>query len=79
MSKVNVTELRQNLPAYLVEVQKGREIEVTSRGKVIARIVAGAKPTKQARARLLAARKRCRIGDVLSPTGAAWNAERDRS
>ena len=79
MSKVNVTELRQNLPAYLVEVQKGKEIEVTSRGKVIARIVAGSETHDQARARLLAARKRCRIGDVLSPPGAAWDAERDRS
>ena len=79
MSKVNVTELRQNLPAYLVEVQKGKEIEVTSRGKVIARIVPGVQTQDEARARLVAARKRCRIGDVLSPTEAAWNAERDRS
>lgn len=79
MPKVNVTELRQNLPAYLVEVQKGKEIEVTSRGKVIARIVAQGDAQEQARARLHAARKRCRIGDVLSPSGAVWNAERDRS
>ena len=79
MSKVNVTELRQNLPAYLVEVQKGKEIEVTSRGKVIARIVAQGDAQEQARERLHAARKRCRIGDVLSPSGAVWNAERDRS
>lgn len=79
MPKVNVTELRQNLPAYLAEVQKGGEIEVTSRGKVIARIVAGTETHDEARARLVAARKRCRIGDVLSPTGAAWDAERDRS
>ena len=74
--KVNVTELRQNLPAYLVEVQKGREIEVTSRGRVIARIVAGGDPQQEARERLLAIRKHCHVGDVLSPTGAQWNAER---
>ena len=79
MPKVNVTELRQNLPAYLAEAQKGKEIEVTSRGKVIARIVAESDTHEHARARLLAARKHCRIGDVLSPTGAAWDAERDRS
>lgn len=74
--KVNVTELRQNLPAYLVEVQKGKEIEVTSRGRVIARIVAGGDPHQEARERLLAVRKHCHIGDVLSSTGAQWNAER---
>ena len=79
MPKVNVTALRQNLPAYLVDVQKGKEIEVTSRGKVIARIVPGSETHDDARARLLAARRRCRIGDILSPTGTAWNAERDRS
>ena len=72
---VNVTELRQNLPAYLADAQQGREIEVTSRGKVIARIVAGGDASQEARERLLAARKRCRIGDVLSPTGAKWEAE----
>ena len=74
--KVNVTELRRNLPAYLVEVQKGREIEVTSRGKVIARIVAGGDPQQEARERLRAIRKHCHVGDVVSPTGAQWDAER---
>jgi prevent-host-death family protein len=73
---VNVTELRQNLPAYLAEVKKGYEIEVTSRGRVIARIVAGGDHHEAARERLLAARKHCRVGDVASPTGAKWDAER---
>jgi len=50
MSKVNVAELRRNLPAYLVAVQKGKEIEVTSRGRVIARILAGTETHEQARA-----------------------------
>jgi prevent-host-death family protein len=79
MTKVNVTELRQNLPAYLAEAQKGREIEVTSRGKVIARIVPESGAHERARARLLAARKRCRVGDVVNPTGARWDAELDPS
>lgn len=73
---VNVTELRQNLPAYLAQVKKGKEIEVTSRGKVIARIVAGGDPHHEARERLLAIRKHCTVDDVVSPTGAKWNAER---
>lgn len=75
-SAVNVTELRQNLPTYLAEVRKGGEIEVTSRGKVIARIVAGVDPRLAARERLLAARKHCHVGDVLSPVGMEWDAER---
>lgn len=38
MSKINVTELRQHLPAYLAKVRKGERIRVTSRGKVIAEL-----------------------------------------
>jgi antitoxin (DNA-binding transcriptional repressor) of toxin-antitoxin stability system len=38
MASVNVTELRQNLPAYLERVRKGQRIRVTSRGKVIAEL-----------------------------------------
>ena len=75
-SAVNVTELRQNLPAYLAEVRKGKEIEVTSRGKVIARIVAAGDFHEEARARIVALRKRAMVGDVVSPTGALWKAER---
>jgi prevent-host-death family protein len=74
-TEVNVTELRQNLPAYLAEVRKGREIEVTSRGRVIARIVAGGDAREEARERLLAARKNCSVGDVVSPIAAEWDVE----
>ncbi len=38
MSDVNVTDLRQNLPAYLERARRGERIRVTSRGKVIAEI-----------------------------------------
>lgn len=75
-SEVNGTELRQNLPTYLAEVKKGREIEVTSRGRVIARIIAGGDPLQEARDRLLAAREHCTVGDVVCPIGAEWDAER---
>jgi len=54
--EVNVTELRQNLPAYLAKVQRGERIQVTSRGRVIAEL-APPRPTvdeaEAARARLL--------------------------
>jgi prevent-host-death family protein len=35
---VNVTALRQNLPAYLKRVRRGERIRVTSRGEVIAEL-----------------------------------------
>ncbi len=38
MNEVNVTDLRQNLPAYLERARRGERIRVTSRGAVIAEI-----------------------------------------
>jgi prevent-host-death family protein len=40
MADVNVTDLRQNLPAYLERARRGELIRVTSRGAVIAEITA---------------------------------------
>jgi len=79
MAKVNVTELRQNLPDYLARVRAGEAVEVTVRGKVIARIVPEADRAAAARSRLKALRRKARVGDVVSPTGERWNAERGRS
>jgi antitoxin (DNA-binding transcriptional repressor) of toxin-antitoxin stability system len=38
MVDVNVTDLRQNLPAYLERARRGERFRVTSRGAVIAEI-----------------------------------------
>lgn len=38
MTDVNVTDLRQNLPAYLERARRGEHIRITSRGEVIAEI-----------------------------------------
>jgi len=54
MQKVNITELRSNLPLYLAHVRRGREMQITHRGKVIARIVPERDPAQAARERLLA-------------------------
>jgi prevent-host-death family protein len=56
MAQVNVTELRQKLPAYLERVRRGERIRVTSRGRVIAELSA---PTPTADQATLA-RKRLR-------------------
>ena len=77
MIKVNVTELRNHLPAYLGRVKAGEEVAVTSRGKVIARFVPEADESSAARLRLEAARKDSWVGDVVSPLGEVWEAERD--
>lgn len=60
MKDVNVTELRQNLPAYLAKVKRGERLRVTSRGKVIAELTPPAPSDGEVRA----ARARLR-GSVL--------------
>lgn len=76
MPKVKVTELRQNLPAYLAQVRKGEEIEVTVHGKVIARIVPEKDRRAAARKFVKSLRKTAVIGDIVSPGGERWDAER---
>jgi len=78
MPKVNITELRQNLPAYLARVREGEAVEVTVRGRVIARIVPEGNRQAAARKWLKKLRKTARVGDVMSPSGEAWDAERGR-
>jgi prevent-host-death family protein len=77
MIRVNVTELRNHLPTYLGRVKTGEEVAVTSRGKVIARLVPEVDECKAARLRLETSRKDSMIGDVVSPTGEVWEAEHD--
>lgn len=77
MIQVNVTELRNHLPTYLRKVKKGEEVTVTSRGKVIARLVPETDECHMARSRLQAIRSISWVGDVLSPSGEFWEAERD--
>lgn len=76
MIQVNVTELRKHLPAYLKKITTGEEVAVTSRGRVVARLVPEVDDSLAARQRLEAIRETSWVGDVVSPTGEAWEAER---
>lgn len=76
MREVNVTELRSHLPAYLGQVLAGEELVVTSHGKAIARILPSQDIREAARKRLKALRKKSYVGDVISPVGETWEAEK---
>ena len=59
-------------------VRQGKALEVTVRGRVIARIVPEADRQAAARKWLKKLRKKARIGDIMSPSGEVWDAERGR-
>lgn len=79
MTEVNITELRQQLPAYLARVQRGERVRVTNRGRVIAEITPPTEPADlvaQARARL--AGSVLRFDDPTDPVldPSKWDADR---
>ena len=76
MRQVNITELRSHLPDYLGQVQRGEELEITSHGKTIARILPREDIRETAKTQLKALRGKMRMGDIISPIGEAWGAEK---
>lgn len=76
MRKVKVTDLRNDLPAYLKAVQAGEELSIESRGKIVARLVPDRSAEEAARERLRSLRSKVRVGDVISPVEEAWDVER---
>ena len=79
METVKATQLRDNLAEYLARAVAGEEVAITSRGRVVARLVPAALNQQAASAQLAALRTKCRIGDITSPVDADWNAQHGRS
>jgi prevent-host-death family protein len=77
MIQVNVTEFRNHLPTYLDKVKTGEEVALTSRGKVVARLIPELDECERARKRLDEIRKTSWVGDVSSPVDVVWEAARD--
>jgi prevent-host-death family protein len=76
MLEVSVTTFRNHIPDYLDKVRKGEDIALTSRGKVIARLLPPEDERQNARQRLAALRVTSRIDDVVSPLDDEWEVSR---
>lgn len=77
MNTVNVTELRQHLPAFLRRVAKGEVIGITSHGRLIARLLPEEDPSIGAKQWLESLRGKVLLGDIESPVSETeeWNAD----
>jgi len=76
MKTVSISELRANLLKYLGEAQRGERIDVTSKGVVLATLVAPVGEREAARMRLEELAAGATIGDVVSPIDERWEAAR---
>ena len=78
MQQVNVTKLRSRLPYFLQQVKKGVELQITSHGKSIARIVPEPNDVEEAQQRLLQLRGTMITGDIIDPVyDVEWGADAD--
>jgi prevent-host-death family protein len=74
MKNVSISELRANLLKYLTLVQKGEQISVTSKGRLMATLTPPVSQQSAARKSLRALAETAVIHDVISPTGESWDA-----
>jgi prevent-host-death family protein len=76
MPEVNISELRNHLPRYLSRAEAGEEILVTRRGRAVARLAPVRDTRALAKEQLAKLRGRARVGDVVNPVEAYWEAAR---
>ncbi len=74
MNAIAVSKLRANLMKILKEIEHGSIIDVTSRGRVIARLVPPDYTKDMAKRKLRELGKNAVINDIISPIDVQWKA-----
>ena len=74
MKNVSISEFRANLLTYLKQVQQGEQINVTSKGDILATLSSPVSQQESAEIQLRKLAETAKIGDVVSPSGENWDA-----
>ena len=74
MQTIAVSELRANIMKVLKDVEHGSNVSITSRGKVVAKLVPPDYTQENARKKLKEISTMAIIGDVISPVESSWEA-----
>ncbi|MBC8192927.1 MAG: type II toxin-antitoxin system prevent-host-death family antitoxin [FCB group bacterium] len=74
MTTIAVSELRANLMQVLEQIKQGAQIQITSRGKVVAQLVPADETQEQAKMALKHLAEDAKIGDMINPIDETWNA-----
>ena len=73
MTTIAVSELRANLMKVIEEIKQGAQIQITSRGKVVAQLVPADTAQEHAKEILHQLSDNAVIGDVISPVDETWD------
>ncbi|MCG8342747.1 MAG: type II toxin-antitoxin system prevent-host-death family antitoxin [Chlorobiales bacterium] len=76
MGTIAVSELRANLRKVMRRVERGETLDITSMGKVVARLVPPKDKQQEARMKLKEVARTAVLHDVLSPLGEEWEADK---
>jgi prevent-host-death family protein len=74
MKTVNISEFRANLLKFLEIANAGQQISITSNGKLLATVSPPVDQQTTAREQLTALAATARIGDIVGPIEAEWEA-----
>lgn len=74
MKNVSISEFRANLLKYLTLAKHGEQINVTSKGNLLATLSPPVSQQNAARTKLRELAKTAVLHDVLSPTEESWDA-----
>ena len=72
MDSVAVSDLRANLMKILKQIELGSVVDITSRGKVVAKLVPPDYTREMAKEKLKELRKSAVVGDVISSLESKW-------
>ncbi len=75
MNSIAVSELRSNLMNVLKKIEHGSSIDITSRGKVVAKLVPPDYSRKRARNKLKEISEDAVIGNIVLPLDSRWKAD----
>ena len=74
-TKIAVSEFRSNLMKVLKEIESGSTVNITSRGKVVAKLIPPDDRKKTARDKLKTIGQSAVLHDIISPVDEKWEAE----
>ncbi len=75
MESIAVSDFRANLMKVLKQIEHGASLDITSRGKIVAKLVPPDYTKTLAREKLDILRENAKVYDVLSPVEENWEAD----